>query len=154
MGMFRGREHRCHLSISCHRQAIAAAIFPDPVNGLYTTNGSAPLEEQHGLRQLYKFGLYSHCGYVNGTEGVCSNTTAASRFTPYDVITSDMLANYTRISNALVTQTTFTDTSYLGNFTNAAYYLLTIGTVCAFLAFIVLVAPNPSWPQTSLTDLA
>lgn len=142
MGMVILSGCACHLSTPLHRQAIAALIAPDPVNGLYATNASAPLARQLGLRQQYKFGLYSHCGYLNETEGVCSNSTAASRFTPYDVITSDMLANFTRISNAVIPQSTFTDTSYLGNFTKSAYYLLIIGTVCAALALFMYVVPG------------
>lgn len=114
------------------------------MTGLYTNNGSLPLGQQDGLRQMYKFGLYSHCGYINSTFGVCSNSTAASRFTPYDVLTADMLANYTRISNALFVSTTFTNSSYLGNFTHGAYYLLIIGTVCAVLALFMFVAPGSS----------
>ncbi len=96
---------------------------------------------------MYKFGLYSHCGYTNDTHGICSNSSAASRFTPYDVLTTDMLANYTRISNALFSSTTFTDSSYLGNFTHGAYYLLIIGTVCTVLALLTLVTldPFPQW---------
>ncbi|CDO70234.1 hypothetical protein BN946_scf184942.g34 [Trametes cinnabarina] len=112
--------------------ALAVALG-DPISGLYATNATAPLGQQQGLRDTYKFGLYSYCGYVNGT-GVCSNTTAASRFQPFTALTSDMLTNYTGFTTALITQGTFIDSSYLGNFTNGAYYLIIIGSVATALA--------------------
>ncbi|CAL1696336.1 unnamed protein product [Somion occarium] len=124
------------VNMTGYAQGLAAAINPDPVTGLFTDNASAPLEQGLGLRNVYKFGLYSHCAYVNETAGLCSNTSAANRFEPFSVITADMAANFTALSNALVTNTTFTDSSYLGNFSNGAYYLLLIGTICAALALI------------------
>ena len=62
--------------------------------------------------------------------------TAANRFQPYDVITSDMLGNYSSFTDYIITSSTFIDSPYLGNFTNGAYYLLLIGTVCAALSLI------------------
>ncbi|KAI8995412.1 Glucanosyltransferase-domain-containing protein [Trametes punicea] len=121
-----------NVNASAYGQALAVALG-DPITGLYADNATAPLAEQQGLRDLYKFGLYSYCGYVNGT-GVCSNSTAANRFQPFTAITSDMIANYTAFTVALVTEGAFIDSSYLGNFTNGAYYLIIIGSVCAALA--------------------
>jgi len=118
-----------NVNVSAYGQGIAAVIFPDPVDGLYTNNASAPLSVQAGLRAEYKWGLYGYCAYVNDTAGLCSNSSAANRFRPYDAITSDMAANYTRISNALFNTTTFTDSAYLGEFSNGAYYLLLLGTI-------------------------
>ncbi|RPD63253.1 hypothetical protein L226DRAFT_451078 [Lentinus tigrinus ALCF2SS1-7] len=123
------------VNMSGFGQGLAVALG-DPIEGLYTNNASAPLEDQQGLRQLYKFGLYSHCGYVNGSQGICSNVSAANRFEPLRVITADMLANYTQFTNAIITQGTFIDSNYLGDFTNGAYYLILIGTVATALAFI------------------
>lgn len=125
-------------------QGLAAAINPDPVTGLYTNNASAPLEQRLGLRMIYKFGLYSHCAYVNDTAGTCSNSSTANRFEPFTVITADMSANFSGIADALVTSTTFTDSQYLGNFSNGAYYLLLIGTICAALALITYASPPSS----------
>ena len=117
------------------RQGLEAALG-DPIGGLYAENASAPLQAMDGIRDFYKFGLYSHCGYLNGSHGVCSNVSAANRFQPFTVITADMLSNYTRVTTALITEGTFIDSNYLGNFTNGAYYLILIGTVAAALAFI------------------
>ncbi|KAH9853090.1 Glucanosyltransferase-domain-containing protein [Lenzites betulinus] len=113
-----------------------AAALGDPIGGLYTNNASAPLQQQQGIRDLYKFGLYSYCGYVNGTAGICSNSSAATRFEPLQVMTADMLKNYSDFTTALITQGTFIDSDYLGEFTNGAYYLIIIGSVCAALALL------------------
>ena len=123
------------------RQGIAAAIAPDPTDGLYTNNASTPLEQHLGLRQEYKFGLYGHCAYVNDTAGLCSNTSAGNRFQPFNAIVGDMQPNFTSISTVLLANSTFTDSDYLGNFSNGAYYLLLIGTICAALALITSVPP-------------
>ncbi len=111
----------------------------DPIEGLYTDNASAPLEAMQGVRQMYKFGLYSHCGYVDDSSGICSNSSAANRFEPLTVIIADMASNYSRFTTAIVTQGTFVDSDYLGEFTNAAYYLILVGTVATALAFITYV---------------
>ena len=105
---------------------------------------------------IYKFGLYSHCAYVNETAGICSNSSTANRFEPFTVIIADMAANYSSITDALVTGTTFSDSQYLGNFSNGAYYLLLIGTICAALALITYASPlSPAsiWILTSIPGL-
>ncbi|OSX67830.1 carbohydrate-binding module family 43 protein [Postia placenta MAD-698-R-SB12] len=114
------------------------AALGDPIGGLYTSNASAPLQQQAGVRQIYDFGLYSYCGYVNATAGRCSNISAANRFEPLQIITADMLTNYSAYTDSIFTSpNTFTDSKYLGDFSNGAYYPLLIGTVCAALALFV-----------------
>jgi len=125
-----------NVNVTSLGQGIAAIASPDPIDGLYTNNASAPLEQQAGLRNEYKFGLYSHCAYVNDTHGICSNSSTANRFQPYTVIRADLLANYSAITDAAITGTAFIDANYLGNFSNAAWYLILIGTICAALALV------------------
>ena len=109
------------------RNALAEATG-DPVDGLYTTNATVPLAEGAGLRQLYKFGLYSYCAYLEDGEGTCSNRTTALQFQPYDVVLDDMSGRFSSLTRALVDdQLTFTNSRYLGEFSRAAYYLLQIG---------------------------
>ncbi|KAI0359071.1 hypothetical protein OH77DRAFT_1396170 [Trametes cingulata] len=122
-----------NVNTSGYGQGLAAALG-DPIFGLYTDNASAPLQQQEGIRQLYKYGLYSYCGYVNGSQGICSNTSAANRFEPLGNMVADMSMNYSGVTTALITQGAFIDSNYLGDFTNGAYYLIIIGSVCAALA--------------------
>ncbi|TBU34938.1 Glucanosyltransferase-domain-containing protein [Dichomitus squalens] len=124
-----------NINMTGYGQGLAAALG-DPIGGLYATNASAPLQQMEGVRDTYKFGLYSYCGYLNGSQGTCSNTSAANRFEPFRVITADMLGNYTGFTTALITQGTFIDSNYLGDFTNGAWYLILIGTVAAALALL------------------
>jgi hypothetical protein len=121
------------VNVSGYGEALGAAFSPDPINDLYTTNASAPLGAQAGLRQFYEFGLYSHCAYVNKTAGICSNTTVASKFLPYDAITSDMVTNYTQATDSFLKGTTFHNSSYLGTESKAAYYLILLGSICTAL---------------------
>lgn len=113
---------------------LAAAISPDPVDGLYTTNASAPLLQEAGLRNFYDFGLYSYCAYVNETHGTCSPHVTAMQLQPYQDVVGDMPANYSVLTNALVPSVTFVDSQYLGEFSRGAYYLLLLGTIAAALA--------------------
>jgi hypothetical protein len=108
--------------------------FGDPIQGLYTNNYTSPLGEQNGLRQLYQFGLYSYCAFVNSSAGTCTNHTVADSFEPYSAITSDMLQNYTQYSAHLFDGTTFADSSYLGYNARVAYYFILLGTIFATIA--------------------
>lgn len=126
--------------IHVNSEALHAAFNPDPINGLYTSNATAPLGTQAGLRIIYEFGLYSYCAYVNTSAGACSNTTVASKFLPYEAITSDMLANYSQMTNSILQGTTIHDSGYLGSQSKAAYYLILLGSICAALALFALVS--------------
>jgi 1,3-beta-glucanosyltransferase GAS1 len=108
--------------------------FGDPIDNLYTNNASAPLQARAGLRQLYKFGLYNHCGYVDDKKGICGNYSVATRFQPYESLTSDMLSNYSQFTDAIIFDTTFRNDGYLGSSSKAAYYMLLLGTICTSLA--------------------
>lgn len=115
------------------------AAFSDPILGLYTNNASAPLNARAGLRQLYKFGLYKHCAYVNETAGLCTNGTAAYGFQPYTVITGDMLSNYSGYTNAIINNATFANSSSLGNNSRSAYYLLLLGAILGVISLVASV---------------
>lgn len=122
------------VNMSGYGQALAAAFNPDPINDLYTSNASAPIGVQAGLRQIYEFGLYSHCAYVNKTAGRCSNTTVANKFLPYDAVISDMAMNYSQATDIILKGTTFHNSGYLGTQSKAAYYLILLGSICTALA--------------------
>ncbi|TDL28860.1 hypothetical protein BD410DRAFT_781416 [Rickenella mellea] len=125
------------VNISTYGAALHTAIV-DPVQGLYTTNFSAPLEQHAGLRQFYLFGLYSHCAFTDKALGLCSNVTTATQWTPFTAVVNDMPTNYSTLTLGLVPpDLTFVNSHYLGEFTRAAYYLLLMGTVCAGLAMLI-----------------
>jgi len=131
------------INVSAYGDALHQATF-DPIDNLYTTNSSAPLESSAGLRQFYLFGLYSHCGYVNSSAGTCTNHSIQNQFKPYAALTSDMLPNYTDITNFILGDTSFADSDSLGHSSRAAYWMLLLGTICAALALLTGIAKN-SW---------
>ncbi|KAF7367252.1 hypothetical protein MSAN_00787100 [Mycena sanguinolenta] len=124
------------IDVSAYGAALHKA-FIDDIDGLYTPNASAPLEAGEGLRQFYFFGLYSHCAYLNdstttnGTAGKCTNTSIRNEFTPYTALTSDMLANYTTVTNFILGETTFANSDSWGHTSRAASAMLLLGTICA-----------------------
>ena len=140
LGLRVSRYYKCSLlpSDTALRDALLAA-FSDPILGLYTDNASAPLNVRAGLRQLYTFGLYSHCAYVNKTAGLCANTTAAYQFRPYTVITGDMLSNYSGYTSAIIPNATFADSSSLGASSRSAYFLLLLGSILATVSLVTFV---------------
>ncbi|KIJ24027.1 hypothetical protein M422DRAFT_237542 [Sphaerobolus stellatus SS14] len=115
-----------------------ASATGDPTPGLYGTNASAPLQQQNGLRDIYVWGLYSHCAYLNGSQGTCGNVTFANQLTPFDSMLADIPGNYTVTTRFLISKpnTTFTNTSFLQTASKAAFYLIFIGTICTFLAML------------------
>jgi len=124
------------LTFTSHGLTVA---FNDPIEGLYTSNASAALGNQQGIRQMYKFGLYSYCAYVDTKHGTCSNHTIADRFQPYQAITADMSTNYSQYTDAIYQGMEFQNNSYLGSSSQGAYWMLLLGTLCATLALSVSV---------------
>lgn len=121
----------------------AAISNANPVFGLYTNNTSAPLQAQAGLRQFYDFGFYSYCAYVDGSAGICGNQSVGLRYTPYDVVTADMAQNYTIITKAIIPEnSTFRDSNYLGDITQAGYWLILLATICTALALLTSAAQS------------
>lgn len=113
------------------------------MEGLYASNASAPLGEQQGLRELYRWGMYSYGGFININEtthnGTISNKTAGYQYRPYDALLSDMPEHYRVITDAIITDMAFTDSSYLGSMTKAAYWMLLLATITTFLAAVTYV---------------
>ncbi|KAG6332328.1 hypothetical protein ID866_6756 [Astraeus odoratus] len=124
------------LNVSNYGNALYLA-FQDPIQGLYADNASQPLGQGTGLRQEYRFGLYSYCAYVNSSAGSCSNHTVASKFQPYEAITADMLLNYSQFSAYIFDGSTFGNSSYLGFNSHVAYFFLLLGTIFASLSLFV-----------------
>ncbi|TFK57646.1 hypothetical protein OE88DRAFT_1671778 [Heliocybe sulcata] len=128
------------LNVSGYGNALYAALG-DPVQGLYADNASAPLAAEAGLRNLYEYGLYSYCVYVELPQGTCSNSSAATRFEPFSAMTSDMIGNWSFITEGLIPSNIgFRNSGSLGSLSNSAYYLLILGSICAALAFFLGIA--------------
>ncbi|KAF5384698.1 hypothetical protein D9757_006249 [Collybiopsis confluens] len=129
------------MNVSQFGEALHEAIT-DPVEDFYTSNSSLPLLEGLGVRQFYNFGLYSHCGYVNESAGICSNETIGYPFKPYDYFVGDMSDSYSIITASIIKGGTFRDSNYLGQSTKAAYWLILLGTIFAALSFVSGIAKH------------
>ncbi|KAI0320436.1 actin cortical patch SUR7/pH-response regulator pali [Amylostereum chailletii] len=125
------------MNVSQYGDTLRQGFAPDPITGLYTDNASAPLGVGAGIRNVYDFGLYSYCGYLDSKNGTCTKTTAGSRYEPYDVFTSDMTANYSRFTSSIINGTAFRDSNLLGGHTHSAYYLILLGTILTFVALFL-----------------
>jgi 1,3-beta-glucanosyltransferase GAS1 len=123
------------LSHLTFRQTLSRVLV-EPINDLYATNASAPLQKKAGIRQVYKYGLYSYCGYF-GDSGTCSKSTMGNKYLPYNDILADMSSNYSALSASIISgKSSFTSLS-IGGHTHSASYLILIGTICAFLTFVM-----------------
>jgi len=129
------------VNMSAYGAAIQAAIL-NPVQGLYTNNWSAPLQAEAGVRQTYEFGLYSYCAFVQDGRGICGNHTIGEQFRPFDTISADMLGNYSVLSAAFIQNSTFRDSKYLGQLSQAAYWMFLLGTICAALTLLTGILKN------------
>ncbi|KAI9445071.1 actin cortical patch SUR7/pH-response regulator pali [Lactarius indigo] len=123
------------MNVSQYGQTLAQGLG-DPITGLYAANASAPLQKEAGIRQVYKFGLYSYCGYLN-TSGTCTNTTIANKYQPYDALLADMSSNYSALTIYIINGTSSFESQSMASHTRSAYYLILVGTVCAFLALVI-----------------
>ncbi|KAH9004315.1 hypothetical protein EDB86DRAFT_2888019 [Lactarius hatsudake] len=124
------------MNVSQYGQTLAQGLG-DPITGLYASNASAPLQKEAGIRQVYKFGLYSYCGYLNTTAGTCTNTTIANKYQPYDALLADMSANYSALTIYIINGTSSFESQSMASHTRSAYYLILVGTICAFLALVI-----------------
>jgi len=124
------------VNVSQYGSALAVSFAPDPIQNLYTNNATTPLGVGAGLRQVYRFGLYDYCAFVSNGQGTCANHTAGYQFHPYDALRSDMSANYSFYTDNIILNTTFRDSNYLGKQSHAAYYLLLLGAICAFISLV------------------
>ncbi|KAI0304755.1 hypothetical protein BC826DRAFT_902132 [Russula brevipes] len=124
------------MNVSQYGQTLAQGLG-DPITGLYTTNASAPLGTGAGIRQEYKFGLYSYCGYLNDTAGTCANTTIENKYLPYNALLADMSLNYSALTIFIINGTSSFESQSIGSHTRSASYLILIGTICTFLALVI-----------------
>lgn len=129
------------VNMSAYGAAIEVAIL-NPVDALYTNNGSAPLQAKAGVRQTYEFGLYSYCAFVQDGTGICGNHTIGEQFRPFDTITADMLSNYSVLSAAFIQNPTFRDSKYLGQLSETSYWMFLLGTICAALTVLTGILKN------------
>ncbi|KAI0001893.1 hypothetical protein BJV77DRAFT_22227 [Russula vinacea] len=126
-----------HHLTSLHLQASISSRTGRSYHRLIRTNASAPLGNEAGIRQVYKFGLYSYCGYLNDSAGTCTNSTIGNKYLPSNALLADMSLNYSALTVFIINGTSSFENQSLGSHTRSASYLILIGTICAFLALVI-----------------
>ena len=124
------------------RDALSST-FSYPILGLYTNNVSTPLHAHAGLRQVYKFGIGSHCAFVNKTAGRCTRNIFVYPFQPCTVITNDMLSNYSDYTHTILRNSAFADSSSLGRSFRVANCLLSLGAILSLVSLVMSVLFRP-----------
>lgn len=110
-------------------------------NDLYNTTDNAALGESLGLRHEYRWGLYHYCAYIlePTVSGVCSNTTFALAWTPFEAMRDDIPPKYFVQVNEFIINS-LRDSPYLGTLSRVAYWLILVATI-ATICVIPLYAP-------------
>jgi len=109
----------------------------DLPTGLYTTNVSAPLGDDAGLRQLYAWGFYDFCAYTDPIHGICSNNSVGHTFRPFDTLLADVPPKFKVQTQFVIPSTSFNNSVLLASLSRSAYFLCLIATILAALAMFV-----------------
>ncbi|KAJ1310262.1 hypothetical protein OPQ81_007004 [Rhizoctonia solani] len=109
----------------------------DPTPGLFTNDSRTPLGRRQGLRNIYSWGFYKYCAYIERPDGQCVNQTFGFPFRPYDTVIGDTPDFYqTQTQFVLPHDSAFVDSVYLADYTRAGFWLVFLGTLSAGIAFL------------------
>jgi len=109
----------------------------DPIDSLYTTNTTAPLGANAGLRQLYAWGFYDFCAYTASNQGICSNTSVGHTFRPFDSLVADVPLKFRVQTEFIIPSGSFTNSVLLASLSRSGYFLCLIATILAGLAMFI-----------------
>jgi len=113
----------------------------DPTPNFYNNTPYSPLSQGLGLRQVYRWGFYGYCGYVNPNsgQGVCTakgNGSFAFPFAPMDAILAEIPSQYRTTCQFLVPPSKFRDSGYEAATSRAGFYFIFIGSVMTGLTLV------------------
>lgn len=130
------------LDVAAYGAGLQNAMKSAP-NGLYMTNGSAPLGKNTGLRQEYRWGLLNSCGYAK-EGGACNSTRFPVEFQPLKTILSDTPMKFFIQTNDIIPDEAekFRSESFNGNLSKVGFVLMIVGAAAAAVALIFGVIPN------------
>lgn len=108
------------------------------VDSVFASNQAAPELAGNGLKDQYRWGLYSFCG---GSEDfktlACDQRSFGYDFQPITVLQEDINSQYRQFVSQALPANVLQDQSYLTRFTNAANYIAFVATVVIGAAFLV-----------------
>jgi hypothetical protein len=162
-GFFPVRFHVLHLHVHGSCSATSSRPSFKTQSRDYTHRTPMPLSEYKLASGNTTNSDYTYCGFVSSTtnatsdstgwvnssstpnpsigpgRGTCTGSKFAMAFTPYDYMTSDMLSNYTILSNNFIPDTPFRDSKTSASLGQAAYWMLLLGTISIFFAIVTYV---------------
>lgn len=113
----------------------------DPTPNFYNNTPYSPLSEGLGLRQVYRWGFYGYCGYVDPAtgQGVCTaegNGSFAYPFKPMAAILAEIPPQYRTTAQFLVPPSKFRSSSYEASTSRAGFIMVFIGSVTTAVTFL------------------
>ncbi|GAA6058381.1 hypothetical protein JCM3770_006103 [Rhodotorula araucariae] len=93
-----------------------------------------------GLYRGYEWGLWSYCatqGDLGAPRSYCYTRSIHPRFQPAQVLVEDIPAEYADLLQTVLPDNVFTADNYLGEYTQAATYLLMAGALATALAALI-----------------
>ncbi|PWN33090.1 uncharacterized protein FA14DRAFT_192121 [Meira miltonrushii] len=108
------------------------------VDDIFAANQAAPELAGNGVKNEYKWGLYSFCaGAENFKTIACSSRNFGYKYQPLNVLQADISSQYRSFVSETVSASTFQDSSYLARFSNAANYIIFVATVVIGVSFLI-----------------
>lgn len=116
----------------------SASNFTDLYNKNTPYYTKHPVDARHdGLRKTYEWGLWSFCssnGGIGDDRSYCEDASIKPAFQPAKVLMADIPQDYSSALDETLPDNVFTADGYLGNFTQAASYLIMVGSLATALA--------------------
>jgi len=131
----------------------------DPTPHFYNNTPYSPLSQGLGLRQVYRWGFYGYCGYLDPAsgQGVCTaegNGSFPYPFAPMDAILAEIPSQYRTIAQLLVPLSKFRDSEYETRTSRAGFYFIFIGSVATGLTFLAgLIRHNATFTVAFVSSL-
>lgn len=103
---------------------------------VYASDQAAVEGDNRGLKNTYKWGLYSFCA-GSGSDVACSTREFGYDYQPLTVLQQDIPTEYQQFVAGAIPADVFQDETYLARFTNAANYIAFVATVVVGASFLV-----------------
>ncbi|KAN0063117.1 hypothetical protein ACQY0O_004280 [Thecaphora frezii] len=118
------------------QDALTRAGVDVPSN-LYATDQSSPIAAGNGIKNDYQWGLYNYCGGASsGSNRACADSMFNFKWQPVEAILADTPQSARSEIQSFLPDNTFTDSAYLRRFSQAAFWLIFIGTVLTGIAWL------------------
>ncbi|EPQ28791.1 uncharacterized protein PFL1_03594 [Pseudozyma flocculosa PF-1] len=106
-------------------------------NNLYASDQRSTIAAGNGIKRDYQWGLYNYCGgEPSGSNRDCVDSTFNFKWDPVNALLADTPQGARNEVQSFLPQNTFTDSDYLRKYSQAAFWLIFIGTILTGLAWL------------------